>query len=71
MSRCKDRSKNLRRRVQNTPEHEIAFGAQEPIRHFWSAERHFKSAELASFGLWPNGLRVRIKHTHFDLFTEG
>ena len=30
----------------------------------------FKSAELASFGFWPNGLRVMIRHTIFDLFAK-
>ena len=47
-------------------------GIQEPIqqfwraeRHFWSAEWHFKSAEFTSFGLWPNGLGVTIRHTFF------
>ena len=53
------------------PEHESAFGIQEPIRHFWSAKRHFKSAELPSCGLWPNGLRVTIMHTLFNLFSKG
>ena len=37
---------------------------------FWSAEHHSKSAELPSCGLWPNGLRVTIMHTIFDLFTK-
>ena len=46
------------------PEHESAFGLQEPIRHS-------KSAELPSCGLWPNGLWVTIRHTFFDLFAEG
>ena len=70
-SRCKDRSKNPIRRVQNAPEHGRVFGVQEPIRHFWSAKRHFKRAELASFGLWPNSLWVMIRHTLFNLFTKG
>ena len=53
------------------PKHESTFGLQEPIRHFWSAERHSKSAELPSYGLWPNSLRVTIRHTLFNLFTKG
>ena len=53
------------------PEHESSFGLQEPIRHFWSAKQHPKSAELPSCGLWPNGLRVTIMHPIFDLFTKG
>ena len=28
------------------PEHESAFGAIGPIRHFWSAERHSKRVEF-------------------------
>ena len=40
------------------------------IRHFWSADRHFKSAELHSFGLWPNSLWVPIRHTLFDFFAK-
>ena len=71
MPRCKDWSKYSRRRVQNAHEHGRAFNVQEPIQHFWSAEWHFESAELASFGLWPNGLQVTIRHTLFDLFAEG
>ena len=54
------RPKNPRRRVQMAPEHGSAFGIQVPIRHFWSVEWHFKSAELPSCGLWPNGLQVTI-----------
>ena len=64
MSRYKDQPKNPRRRVQMAPEHGSAFGIQEPIRHFWSAE-------LTSCGLWPNGLQETIRHTFFDLFTKG
>ena len=65
------RPKNPRRRIQMAPEHGSAFGIQVPIRHFWSAERHFKSAELPSCGLWPNGLQMTIRHTLFDLFVIG
>ena len=64
MSRYKDWPKNPRRRDQMTPKHESAFDLQEPIRHFWSAE-------LPSCGLWPNGLRLTIIHTLFDLFEKG
>ena len=65
------RTKNPRRRVQNAPEHRRTFGVQEPIRHFWSVERHFNRAEFPPFGPWPNALRVTIRHTLFDLFAEG
>ena len=64
-------SKNTRRRVQNALEHGITFGVQEPIQQFWSAERHFKRAEFPPFGLWPNGIRVTIRHTLFNLLTKG
>ena len=70
-SRYKDRLKNPRRIVQMAPKHGSAFGIQEPIRHFWSAERNFNSVELPSCGLWPNGLRVTKSHTLFDLFAKG
>ena len=53
------------------PEHESAFGLQEPIWQIWSVEWHSKSAELHLVGLWPNGLRVTIMHTLFDLFAKG
>ena len=53
------------------PEHERVFGAIGPIRHFWSAKRHSKRAEFSCDGLWPNGLRVTIRHTLFDLFIKG
>ena len=35
-------------------------------RHFWSAERHFQSAEWHTLRLWPNSIRVTIKHILFD-----
>ena len=53
------------------PEHESVFGIQEPIWHFWSAERHSKSAEFSCDGLWPNSLWVMIRHTLFNLFAKG
>ena len=31
---------------------------------------HFKSAKLHYFGIWPNSLRVPIRHTLFDFFAE-
>ena len=46
------------------PEHERVFGAQRPIRHS-------KRAEFSFVRLWPNDLRVMIRHTIFDFFTEG
>ena len=70
-SRCKELSKNPKRGVQMAPKHERAFGVQEPICHFWSAERQSKRAEFPHFGLWPNSLWVMIRHTLFNLFTKG
>ena len=49
----------------------IVFGDIRPIRHFWSVEQHSKSAEFTCFGFWPNGLRVTIRHTFFDIFAKG
>ena len=57
--------------IQNTPKYGSTFGVQEPIQHFWSAERLSKMAKFPPFGLWPNGLRVTIRHTFFDLFAKG
>ena len=71
MSRYKDWSKNPRIEVQTAPEHERVFGVQRPIRHFWSAVQHSKRAEFSIVGLWPNGLRVMIMYTLFDLFAKG
>ena len=71
MSMYKDWPKNPRRGVQMAPKYESAFGVIEPIRHFWSAVRHSKRAEFSCDGLWPNGLRVTIMHTLFDLFAKG
>ena len=71
MFRYKDWPKNPRRRDQIAPKHESEFGLQEPIRHFWSAKRHFKRAKFPLVGLWPNGLRVTIMHTLFNLFAKG
>ena len=53
------------------PENESVFGLQEPIQHFWSAERHSKRAKFPLVGLWPNSLRVTIMHTLFNLFAKG
>ena len=71
MSKYKDQPKNRRKRDQMAPENESVFGLQEPIRHFWSVERHSKRAEFPLVGLWPNSLRVTIMHTIFNLFAKG
>ena len=43
---------------------------QRPIQHFWSAKWDSKRAEFCLVGLWPNGLRVTIRHTFFDIFAK-
>ena len=63
-------SRKPKKGVQNAPKHESAISTKSTIRHFWSANLHFKSAELHSFGLWPNSLQVPIRHTLFDFFVE-
>ena len=45
------------------PEHERVFGAQRPIRHS-------KRAEFSFVRLWPNDLRVMIRHALFNLFAK-
>ena len=40
------------------------------IRHFWSADRHFQSAEWHPFGLWPKSLWVSMRHILFNFFIE-
>ena len=41
------------------------------IRHFWSADRHFQSAEWHTLGFWLDNLRVTLKHILFDFLEEG
>ena len=48
----------------------VCLVSKSTIRHFWSADQHFQSAEWHSFGLWPNSLRVPIKHIIFDFFAK-
>ena len=69
-SRYKDQPKNLGRGVQTAPERERNFGVQRSIWHFWSAKRYSKRAKFSLVGLWPNGLRVTIRHTLFDIFPK-
>ena len=64
-------SKNPKRKVQTHPNTKERSATKSTIRHFWSAEWHFKRAKFPPSGLWPNALRVTIKHTFFDLFAEG
>ena len=70
-SRYKDQPKNPKRGVQMAPEHERVFEVQREIWHFWSAEWHSKKAKFYPCGLWPNVLRVTIRHTLFNLIAKG
>ena len=70
-SRYKDRPKDTKREVQTATEHERVFGTIGLIQYFWSAEQHSKRAEFSCDGLWPNDLRVTIRHILFDLLAKG
>ena len=48
----------------------MRWASKNTIWHFWSANRHFQSAEWHPFGLWPNSLQVPIRHILFDFFIE-
>ena len=61
---------NLKNESKTHPNTKVRLAPKSTIWHFWSAERYFKSAELHSFGLWPNSLRVPIRHTIFDFFAK-
>ena len=68
---ARTRSKNLEGESKMHSNTKVYSASKSTIWHFWSAERHFKSAKLVLYGLWPNALRVTIRHTLFDLFAEG
>ena len=61
---------NLKNESKTHPSMKVRLASKSTIRHFWSAEWHFQSAEWHPFGLWPNSLRVTIRHIHFDFFIE-
>ena len=61
---------NLKKESKTHPNTKVRLAPKSTIWHFWSVERYFKSAELHSFGLWPNSLRVPIRHTIFAFFTK-
>ena len=61
---------NLKKGVQNAPNMKVRLAPKSTIQHFWSADQHFKSAELHSFGLWPNSLWVPKRHTIFDFIAK-
>ena len=63
-------SKNLKKWVQNGLKLKSGIGT---IRlfwsadwHFWSAEWHFQSAEWHTFGPWPEGIGITLKHIIFN-----
>ena len=64
MSKSKDQFKKTQKRSPNS--HPNTKVRSTPKSTIW----HFKSAELHSFGLWPNSFRVPIRHTLFDFFAE-
>ena len=62
---------NLKKKSKMHPNTKVRSAPKSTIRHFWSADQHFKSAEFHSIGLWPNSLRVPKRHTLFDFFAKG
>ena len=52
------------------PNTKVRLAPKSTIQHFWSVDRHFKSVELHSFGIWPNFLWVPIRHILFNFFTK-
>ena len=61
---------NLNKESKTHPSTKVHLVSKSTIRHFWSANRHFQSAEWHPFGLWPDSLWVPIRHILFDFFTE-
>ena len=61
---------NLKKESKTHPNTKVRLVSKSTIWHFWSAKRHFQSAEWHLFGLWPNSLRVPIRHILFDFFAE-
>ena len=61
---------NLKKESKTHSSTKVCLMSKSTIRHFWSANRHFQSAEWNPFELWPNSLQVPIRHILFDLFAE-
>ena len=61
---------NLKRESKMHPNTKVRLVFKSTNWHFWSANRHFQSAEWPPFGLWPNSLQVPIRHILFDFFVE-
>ena len=62
--------KRLKKESKTYSSTKVRLVSKSTIWHFWSAERHFQSAEWHLFGLWPNSLQVLIRHILFDFFAE-
>ena len=69
-SRYKDQPKNLGRGVQTAPERERNFWSPKANLALLECKRYSKRAKFSLVGLWPNGLRVTIRHTLFDIFQD-
>ena len=54
---------NLKKESKMNPSTKVHLVSESTIWHFWSAEWH-------PFGLWPNSLRVPIRHILFNFFVE-
>ena len=56
---------NLKKESKTHLNTEVRSAPKSTIQHFWSVDQHFQSAELHSFGLWPNSLRLPIRYIIF------
>ena len=65
---CQKTLEEESKRHPNTKERSVS---KSQFGTFGVLEWHSKRAEFPPFGLWPNGLRVTIRHTFFDLFAKG
>ena len=61
---------NLKNESKTHPNTKVRLVSKSTIWHFWSANRHFQSAEWLPFELWPNSLRVLIRHILFEFFAK-
>ena len=61
---------NLKKESKTHSSTKVRLVSKSTNRHFWSANQHFQSAEWPPFRLWPNSLRVPIRHILFDFFAE-
>ena len=61
---------NLKKESKMHSSTKVRLMSKSTIRHFWNANWHFQSAEWNPFELWPNSLRVPIRHILFDVFAK-